>query len=64
MAKVRIQTRRKEDEEESEEGALPQPANGSARARRQNEGAVDILGRVLRKEGVLGWYKVCFPAHL
>ncbi|KAH9998856.1 adenine nucleotide transporter [Russula compacta] len=57
MAKVRIQTRKKEDVEESDEDTLPQPANGNARARRQNEGAVDILTRVLRKEGVLGWYK-------
>jgi len=55
MAKVRIQTRKK-DAEEGEDGTLPQPANGDAR-RRQNEGAVEILGRVLRSEGFLGWYK-------
>ena len=60
MAKVRIQTRKK-DADEGEDGALPQPANGSAR-RRQDEGAVDILTRVLRTEGFLGWYKVCSPA--
>jgi hypothetical protein len=62
MAKVRIQTRKK-DAEEGEDGTLAQPANGSAR-RRQNEGAVEILGRVLRAEGFLGWYKVCWPRSL
>ena len=62
MAKVRIQTRKK-DTEEGEEDTLPLPANESAR-RRQNEGAVEILARVLRTEGFLGWYKVCCPTHL
>lgn len=63
MAKVRIQTRKKDAEEGGEDGTLPQPANGSAQ-RRQNEGAVEILARVLRSEGFLGWYKVCGgPAH-
>jgi len=56
MAKVRIQTRQKGAEEETENGALPAPANGSAR-RPRDEGAVDILTRVLRTEGFLGWYK-------
>jgi hypothetical protein len=63
MAKVRIQTRKKDAEEEGEDGTLPQPANGSAR-RQQNEGAIEILGRVLRTEGFLGWYKVCWPNFL
>ncbi|KAI0300808.1 mitochondrial carrier domain-containing protein, partial [Russula brevipes] len=60
MAKVRIQTRKKDAEgSEGEDGTLPQPAtNGSARKRRQGEGAVDILARVLRTEGFLSWYKV------
>jgi len=62
MAKVRIQTRRK-DADEGENGALPQPATGNAR-RPQNEGAADILARVLRTEGFLGWYKVCSSALL
>jgi len=57
MAKVRIQTRQKGAEEEEENGALPAPAaNGSAR-RPRDEGAVDILARVLRTEGFSGWYK-------
>ena len=61
MAKVRIQTRQKGAEEEEEEnGALPAPANGSAR-RPKDEGAVDILARVLRTEGFTGWYKVRVP---
>jgi len=61
MAKVRIQTRK--NVEESEGDTLPQPAYGST-GRRQNEGAVDILARVLRTEGFQGWYKVCrFTAH-
>ncbi|KAF8271165.1 mitochondrial carrier domain-containing protein [Lactarius quietus] len=57
MAKVRIQTRQKgAEDEEKENGTLPPPANGSAR-RPQDEGAVDILARVLRTEGFTGWYK-------
>ena len=61
MAKVRIQTRQKGAEEEEEEnGTLPAPANGSAR-RPKDEGAVDILARVLRTEGFTGWYKVRVP---
>jgi hypothetical protein len=55
MAKVRIQTRKKGGEE-NEDGALPEPVNAGNR-HRKNEGAVDILARVLRKEGFLGWYK-------
>ncbi|KAI0255043.1 adenine nucleotide transporter [Lactifluus subvellereus] len=55
MAKVRIQTRKK-GEEETENGALPRPAHESAR-RPKEEGAIDILARVLRTEGFLGWYK-------
>jgi len=57
MAKVRIQTRKKGGEED-EGGTLPEPANTGKR-HRKNEGALDILARVLRKEGFLGWYKVC-----
>ncbi|KAH9063995.1 adenine nucleotide transporter [Lactarius vividus] len=56
MAKVRIQTRQKGAEEETENGTLPTHANGSARPPR-DEGAVDILARVLRTEGFSGWYK-------
>jgi len=55
MAKVRIQTRKKGGEE-NEDGTLPEPVNTGKR-HRKNEGAVDILARVLRKEGFLGWYK-------
>ena len=62
MAKVRIQTRKK-GVEESEDGTLPGPAN-TGRRRRQNEGAVEILARVLRTEGFLGWYKVCSPTYI
>jgi len=54
MAKVRIQTRKNVEEREGD--TLPQPVHGSA-GRRQNEGAVEILARVLRTEGFLGWYK-------
>ncbi|KAH9052917.1 adenine nucleotide transporter [Lactarius deliciosus] len=56
MAKVRIQTRQKGAEEETENGTLPTHNNGSARPPR-DEGAVDILARVLRTEGFSGWYK-------
>ncbi|KAI0303665.1 mitochondrial carrier [Multifurca ochricompacta] len=55
MAKVRIQTRTK-DVEETENGTLPVHVNGNVR-RPQNEGAIDILARVLRTEGFVGWYK-------
>jgi adenine nucleotide transporter 17 len=63
MAKVRIQTRKK-DVEESEDGTLPEPSNTTSRRYRQNEGAVDILARVLRTEGFVGWYKVRSPAYV
>jgi hypothetical protein len=62
MAKVRIQTRKKGGEE-NEDGTLPEPANTAGKRHRKNEGALDILARVLRKEGFLGWYKVWSPAH-
>jgi len=55
MAKVRIQTRKK-GAEENDDGTLPEPAN-TGRRDRQNEGAVDILARVLKTEGFMGWYK-------
>lgn len=61
MAKVRIQTRKKGGEE-NEDGTLPEPVNTGKR-RRKNEGAIDILAHVLRKEGFPGWYKVWSPAH-
>jgi hypothetical protein len=61
MAKVRIQTRKK-GAEENDDGALPEPAN-TGRRRQQHEGAVDILARVLRTEGFMGWYKVWASAH-
>src|SRR6266702_5387750 len=61
MAKVRIQTRQKgAEEEETENGTLPANGNGGVR-RPRDEGAVDILSRVLRTEGFSGWYKVRFP---
>ena len=63
MAKVRIQTRKK-GVEESEDGTLPEPASATSRRHRQNEGAVDILARVLRTEGLVGWYKVRSPAYI
>jgi len=56
MAKVRIQTRMK-DADEGENDTLPPQAANESPKRRQNEGAVDILARVLRTEGFLGWYK-------
>ena len=61
MAKVRIQTRKK-GEEGREDGSLPEPANTRSRNRR-NEGAIDILARVLRTEGFIGWYKVRAPTR-
>ena len=60
MAKVRIQTRKKGGEE-NEDGTLPEPVNTGKR-HRKNDGAVNILARVLRKDGFLGWYKVWSPA--
>ncbi|KAI9463280.1 adenine nucleotide transporter [Lactarius psammicola] len=56
MAKVRIQTRQKGAEEETENGTLPVHTNGNARPS-PDEGAVDILKRILRTEGFSGWYK-------
>jgi solute carrier family 25 (peroxisomal adenine nucleotide transporter), member 17 len=65
MAKVRIQTRKKGREEAAEKGddTLPRPAHASA-LDPKDEGAIDILARVLKTEGFLGWYKVGFPGLL
>jgi hypothetical protein len=64
MAKVRIQTRKKGREEAAEKGdTLPQPAHASA-LHPKDEGAIDILARVLKTEGFVGWYKVGFSGLL
>jgi hypothetical protein len=65
MAKVRIQTRKKGREEAAEKGdTLPRPAHASRVLHPKDEGAIDILTRVLKTEGFLGWYKVGFPPGL
>lgn len=50
MAKVRIQARSTDDEDEDILGTNPKHT--------KHPGAVAILRKVLRKEGLIGWYQV------
>ncbi|KAF9453508.1 mitochondrial carrier [Macrolepiota fuliginosa MF-IS2] len=57
MAKVRIQARSADSEDATEHnGELPLP-NGHRNTHNKNSGAIDILKRVWRREGFLGWYQ-------
>jgi adenine nucleotide transporter 17 len=62
MAKVRIQARSADDEEALEEHhSLLQPHKPHHDAHFKHVGALQILARVWRKEGFVGWYRVCSP---
>ena len=49
MAKVRIQARSADSEDS---------ANSQSHRRSKNIGALDILARVWKREGFVGWYQV------
>jgi len=55
FAKVRIQTR--SDDTEEDDGTLS-PIPGYHHDRSSHAGAITILTKVLQKEGVTGWYQV------
>lgn len=56
MAKVRIQAR-SGDTDASESDSLPGGQNGKTKPKAKQAGALDLLLRVLRKEGFVGWYQ-------
>lgn len=59
MAKVRIQARSADVDEATEKG-LPPPLNGYHHDKYKHAGALDILARVWKREGFVGWYQVSF----
>ena len=54
MAKVRIQAGTHESDGEDE---LPEPASSLKKKAKQNS-AVALLTRVLKEQGITGWYQV------
>lgn len=63
MAKVRIQARTA-DEEDAKVEHHPKPhPHEYHHMQYKHVGALDILARVWKREGFLGWYQVC-PSHL
>ncbi|KAJ7067138.1 mitochondrial carrier domain-containing protein [Mycena amicta] len=58
MAKVRVQTRTADEEEATEKHLdLPSPHHPHHTAKLKHPGAIDILTRVLRTDGLSGWYR-------
>ena len=58
MAKVRIQARSADEEDAIEEHHPKPKPHGYHHDKDRHVGALDILARVWRKEGPLGWYQV------
>lgn len=58
MAKVRIQARTADSEEAEEEHQPVPPKHAYHHAHSKHVGALDILARVYRHQGILGWYQV------
>lgn len=56
MAKVRIQAGT-----QSSGAELPSPSSSSKKAK--SDGAIELLTRVLREQGLSGWYKVRCTHH-
>ncbi|EPQ52770.1 mitochondrial carrier [Gloeophyllum trabeum ATCC 11539] len=57
MAKVRIQARTADEETAVEEHHLPPPHNKPHHLKDHHPGALDVLMRVYRKQGLVGWYQ-------
>jgi len=57
MAKVRIQARSADSEEAAEEHQPTPPKHAYHHAHNKHVGALDILARVYRHQGILGWYQ-------
>ncbi|CAL1717097.1 unnamed protein product [Somion occarium] len=61
MAKIRIQARSADEEEAiAEHVPIPKP-HGYHHDKFKHVGALEILARVWRKQGPLGWYQVRYP---
>lgn len=58
MAKVRIQARTADSEEAEEEHQPSPPKHAFHHAHSKHVGALDILAKVYRHQGFLGWYQV------
>ena len=58
MAKVRIQARTADSEEAKEEHQPAPPKHAYHHAHSKHVGALDILARVYRHKGIMGWYQV------
>lgn len=58
MAKVRIQARTADSEEAEEEHQPAPPKHTFHHAHSKHVGALDILAKVYRHQGFLGWYQV------
>lgn len=54
FAKVRIQARSADQDVD-----ISELANGTTKSHHRHDGALDILGKVWRDKGVVGWYQVC-----
>ena len=61
MAKVRIQARTADEEDAVEQHHSRPHRHEYHHDKHRHAGALDILARVWRKEGLLGWYQVRRP---
>jgi adenine nucleotide transporter 17 len=57
MAKVRIQARSADVDDAADKG-FTIPPNGYHHDKHKHAGALDILARVWKREGFVGWYQV------
>lgn len=58
MAKVRIQARTADEEDAVEEHHSRPHRHQYHHDKSRHAGALDVLSRVWRKEGIVGWYQV------
>jgi adenine nucleotide transporter 17 len=64
MAKVRIQARGSDAEAAKEEGRTLPPHHAYHHKDSKHPGAIDLLAKVYRKKGLIGWYQVWVLATL
>lgn len=58
MAKVRIQARSADMDEDPDHLVAPKPHSYHHASKTKHPGALDVLGKVWKREGVVGWYQV------
>lgn len=56
MAKVRVQARGARESEETDAAEKGEPL---AKKGPKHSGSLDILRKVLKEDGFIGWYRVC-----